>query len=167
MIRAAAFTLAALLTTGAQAACVVGNTACLPVATYDGNGAFVPPNVPSGTAAAAGGVVPLARLPSAAATTNATVAKASPGRLYKVTGYNAAGVLRRIKFYNIATLPVPGTTPVYFSKPLPPGPFSFDQADLGWSFPAGIAFALVAGAADTDATALAAGDVTDLSIEGQ
>lgn len=120
-----------------------------------------------------GGVAPLARLVSSAASTNATVAKASAGRVYRVFACNTTTTAVYLKFYNVATTPVPGTTAVFLSRALPAAGAagglacqSFDVADIGWSFSTGIAFALTTGNADTDATAPVAGAVTQLSVDG-
>lgn len=113
-----------------------------------------------------GGIAAVSRIPSAAATINLTQAKSSAGRVYKITGFNAASGARRIKVYNaLAANVTVGTTAVFFSRVLPPGAFSYDMADIGWYCSTAISYALVQGAADNDATALAAGDVTDLNVE--
>ncbi len=121
---------------------------------------------PSLTAiATSGGVASASRIPSSAASTNATSAKASAGRVYKIVGYNNSGAVKRIKFYNKASAPTVGTDTIVFSRPLPPGAFSFDWADIGFYFSTGIAYALTGGSADNDTTALASGDITDLNVE--
>ncbi len=150
---------------------VVVNSSALPTgaATAAGQAAGAPIN---GTAQS-GGVAPLARIVSSAATTNATIAKASAGRVYRVFACNTTTTAVYLKFYNVITTPVPGTTPVFVSRALPAAGAagglacqSFDVADIGWSFSTGIAFALTTGNADTDATAPAAGAVTQLSVDG-
>jgi hypothetical protein len=87
--------------------------------------------------------------------------------VYKITGFNASASPKRIKFYNTATTPVPGTTAVFFTRVLPVGAFSYDMMDMGWGFTTGIGYAVVAGNLDADTTALAAGDITDLEISYQ
>lgn len=117
------------------------------------------------TSAAAGGVGAPFRLPTSAASTNATRIKTGAGRVYKIRGINNAAAVRRLKFYDsVLSPPVPGTTAIFDVFILPVGAFSFDMADLGWSFTNGIGFALLQGSADSDTTAVAAGDITDLSI---
>lgn len=103
------------------------------------------------------------RIPSAAASTNATVAKAGPGDLHGVSGYNAAATVRYIKFYDKASAPTAGTdTPVLMFAAGPTAAFSFN-AD-GFFFSAGISYALTTGAADADTGALTLADVVGLSV---
>lgn len=114
---------------------------------------------------AAGGIPTAARLVSAAATTNATLVKATVGRLYGIRCYNAAITVRYLKLYNKATAPVPGTdTPVltFALKPSDQFDLSFDA--VGFSFPLGIGFALTTGSADADTGALTAADIVGLNV---
>ena len=123
--------------------------------------------ISASASASAGGVASFSRIPSSAASTNLTNAKASAGRVLKIVGYNTGGTVIRIKFYNAASTGAVtvGTTAVFFSRALPPGAFSYDMSDIGWYFSTGITYALVANAADSDATAIAAGAITDLHVE--
>lgn len=102
------------------------------------------------------------RIPSSAATTNATVAKASAGDVFRVNGNNASGAVKYLKFYNKATAPTVGTDTPVLTLALPPGAFSFDLGSFYFS--TGIAYALTGGAADADTTALAAGDILGLNV---
>lgn len=103
------------------------------------------------------------RIPSAAATTNATVAKAGAGDLHMVSGYNAAAAVRYIKFYDKATAPTVGTdTPVLMYALAPSAAFNLN-AD-GFFFSTGISYALTTGAADADTGALTLADVVGLSV---
>lgn len=120
------------------------------------------------------GVSSFSRLPSSAASTNAAVAKNGGGRVYKIIACNTTTTPARIKFYDIASAPAPGTTAVKFTRPLPAAAAagglncaSYDAGDIGWSFSTGISYALTTGAADNDTTAVAAGAITDLSVEYQ
>jgi hypothetical protein len=89
------------------------------------------------------------RILSAAADTNATSAKASPGTLYSVKGFNAAGAARYLKFYDKASAPTVGTdTPV-----------------LTIYLPASTAYGMVTAGADNSTAALTAGDVLALNVE--
>jgi hypothetical protein len=107
-----------------------------------------------------GGLSTPNRLVSAAAGNNATLVKATAGRVYKITGYNAATALRFLKLYNKATAPVVGTdTPVDMFALLPSKDFGIDFEILGRSFTTGIGFGLSTGAADADTGALVAGDI--------
>jgi len=127
------------------------------------------------TSAATGGVATIARLPSSANSANLTQVKSGIGRLYKVVACNTTTTHARIKFYNALSANVTvGTTAPFLTRPLPAAPAAgglncstFDMADIGWSFSTGISFALVTGAADNDATAVAAGAITDVSVEVQ
>lgn len=116
----------------------------------------------------------LSRIASSAASTNATVGKSSTGRLYKIFACNTTTTAAFIKFYNVGTTPTVGTTPVVLSRPLPAASASgglacasYDMSDLGWYFSSGIAYAFTTGTADSDTTALAAGQVVQSSVEFQ
>lgn len=104
------------------------------------------------------------RIPSAAATTNATSAKASAGRLYGVNGLNAAAAVRYIKFYDKATAPTVGTdVPVLTLALAASVPFAFNWP-TGFVFATGIAYGMVTGAADNSTAALTAADVLGLNV---
>jgi hypothetical protein len=115
--------------------------------------------------AATGGIATTTRLLSAAASTNATSAKGSAGRLYSAHGYNAATAVRYLKLYNKASAPTVGTdTPIKtLALPASAG-FAFDWP-IGYSFTTGIAFALTTGSADADTGALTANDVLGLNLD--
>ena len=126
-------------------------------------GAVVP--TPSATAGSAFSTLKML----SAATTNATSVKASAGRLYGGQIANFATSPRYLKLYNKASAPVPGTDVPVLTIVLPgaasastPVAVSVNQAltgDLGVLFNTGIAFALTGAVADSDTTAVAAGDV--------
>lgn len=104
------------------------------------------------------------RIVSAAASTNATVAKASAGRVFTITGRNVNAAARFLKIYNKATAPVVGTdTPTHTIPLAPTANFSFSLE--GRYFSTGIAYALTTGVADADAGALTAGDIIGLNID--
>ncbi|RWK79641.1 MAG: hypothetical protein EOR51_12080 [Mesorhizobium sp.] len=103
------------------------------------------------------------RIPSAAASTNGTSAKASAGDLHCISGYNAAATVRYLKFYAKATAPVVGTdTPVITLALQPTSAFNINMN--GHYIATGIAYALTTGAADADTGALTAADVVGLTI---
>lgn len=103
------------------------------------------------------------RILSAAASTNATSAKAAAGNLHTVHGYNAAAAVRYLKFYNKASAPTVGTdTPVMTLAIGASQTFRFDFG--GHYFSTGIAYALTTGVADADTGALTAADILGLSI---
>lgn len=103
------------------------------------------------------------RIPSAAASTNATVAKAAPGELWAVTGYNAAAAVRYLKLYRKASAPTVGTDTPFLTIALPPTT-AFALNFSGLVFATGIAYAMTVGAADGDTAALTAGDVLGLNV---
>ena len=104
------------------------------------------------------------RLVSAAASVNATIVKASGGRVYKITGQNAAAAVRYIKLYNKATAPAETDTPVITLAVAASLPFEFDFGDIGLHFPAGIGYRLTNLNADADTTALTAADILSLNV---
>lgn len=103
------------------------------------------------------------RIPSSAATNNATVAKASYGGLHVVTGYNNNAAIRYLKFFDKATAPVPGTDTPFLTITLPPTT-AFGLNFDGLKFMNGIGYALVTGAGDADNTAVGAGDILGLNV---
>ena len=112
-----------------------------------------------------GAIRSTSRIVSAAADTNATSAKASPGTLYSVKGYNAAAAARYLKFYNKATAPTVGTdTPVLTIYLPATTAFALDWP-MGRFFDTGIAYGMVTGAADNSTAALTAADVLGLNVE--
>jgi hypothetical protein len=109
----------------------------------------------------------VARLVSAAATTNATSVKGSAGRVFKIRGYNAKAAVCYLKLYNKATAPAPATDNalIIMSIPLKASDmFDIDLGAIGLAFSTGIGFALTGASSDTDATALVAADVVGLNI---
>lgn len=106
----------------------------------------------------------VSRITSAAASTNATVAKDSPGILYSLIGFNAAASARYLKVYDKATAPTVGTDTPKLTITLPATTaFSIDW-QMPIEFRAGISYALTTGVADNDTGALTAGDITGLNI---
>lgn len=94
------------------------------------------------------------RLPSSAASTHVTVAKAFSVDLMRVIGRNASASVLYLKLYNKASAPNVGVDAPAISIPLPrASTFSFDL-DAHY-FPAGLVYALTQGSGDTDATPLA------------
>ena len=104
------------------------------------------------------------RLVSAATTVNPTVVKASGGRVYKITGQNAAAAVRYIKLYNKATAPAETDTPVITLAVAASLPFEFDFGDIGLYFDTGIGYRLTGANADADTTALTAADILSLNV---
>jgi hypothetical protein len=109
----------------------------------------------------------VARLVSAAATTNATLVKNSAGRVFKVRGYNAKAAVCYLKLYNKATAPAPASDSalIIMSIALKASDvFDIDLGVLGLAFSTGIGYALTGASSDTDATALVAADIVGLNI---
>lgn len=103
------------------------------------------------------------RLASSAATTNPTVVKASSGRIFRITGFNANAAVRYLKLYNKATAPTVGTdAPVWTEYLAPQSKFSIDMS--GFRQSSGIGYALTVNPADNDATAVGTGDIMALNV---
>jgi hypothetical protein len=94
-----------------------------------------------------------------AASTNATTVKAAQGTILTISLTNTAATARYVKFHNIATLPVPGTTAVAFTVGIPANNTITVSNDVGVLFSAGIGYSITTGVAESDATATAANDV--------
>ena len=93
-----------------------------------------------------------------AATTNATVVKASAGTLFTAAISNTTAATIYVKLYNKATAPTVGTDiPVLTLTVVVGDTVSPQFGRLGVRFTAGIALAITGVAAATDTTAVAAG----------
>jgi hypothetical protein len=115
--------------------------------------------------AASNGPNLVSRLMSAAGSVNSTLVKASAGRVYRITGYNAAAAIRYIKLYSKATAPTVGTDTPFWTFPLlPTAPFNISFDDVGLYLSAGIGYGLTTGVADNDTGALTAADITALHV---
>jgi hypothetical protein len=102
------------------------------------------------------------KLPSAAAGTNATVVKASASTLRKVLGSSTRASACYLKLYDKATIPVVGTDVPFLTIPIP-GNSTFDL-NFEQDFLAGMGMAITVAPADSDATAIAAGEIISLNI---
>lgn len=94
-----------------------------------------------------------------AASTNAAVVKASPGKL---TGYylvNTALAFRYVKLYNTASTPTAGSGAPAVVLGVPPASAANVAYDAPPAFSAGIGITTVTGIADSDASAVAANDL--------
>lgn len=94
-----------------------------------------------------------------AATTNATVVKASQGNIYNIQAFNNGVAAAYLKFYNIATSPTVGTTTTVKVLMLPPGGGLTVDSSAGIQFATGISYSIVTNLVDTDATAIAINQV--------
>lgn len=95
-----------------------------------------------------------------AATTNATVVKASAGRVFGFHFTNTGAAVRFVKFYNKATAPTVGTDTPVMVVGIPSGQSIRRDMLPPAAFATGIGIAIVTGAADADATAVGADEVT-------
>lgn len=95
-----------------------------------------------------------------AATTNATSTKAAAGILYGFSLCNKAAAAVYFKFYNKASAPTVGTDVVFFKVMIPTLACRDRSMPLGVNFPTGIAYAITGVEANSDTTAVAAGDVS-------
>jgi hypothetical protein len=103
------------------------------------------------------------RLASAAASVNADFAKASPGTVRQISGYNASGTARYFRFYDKASAPTVASDAARKVLYLPPlSAFVFDMNDY---FAVGIAYAITTGSADLDTGVLTAGDIISLNVD--
>jgi hypothetical protein len=106
-----------------------------------------------------------ARVTSAGASTNATLAKSSSADLHSIEAYNTTASIKYLKLYNKISAPVVGTDVPFLTFALPPSArFYKELANGGIYFSAGLGFALTGANGDSDTTALTAGDVVGLNL---
>jgi hypothetical protein len=93
-----------------------------------------------------------------AATTNATIVKASAGRLlgWRISNTNAS--YRYVKLHNQATSPTAGTG-VVETIAVPPNGIAVGNIPQGSAFTTGIGMTTTTGSADADTSAVGAGDL--------
>ena len=114
-------------------------------------------------ASATGGATPY-HLPSSAASTNATSVKTAAGTLYGIEAFNNAAYICYLKIFDKASAPTVGTDVPVKTIPIPPT-VGGALGGVVRSYPVGIvlnnglAFAITKAVADSDATAVSAGDV--------
>lgn len=94
-----------------------------------------------------------------AATTNSTVVKAGPGRLFGWYIYNANAAVRYLKLYDKLAAPAVGTDAPVLTIPIPPGAAANVGFPQGITFARGIGLALTTGVADADTAAVAANEL--------
>lgn len=113
----------------------------------------------SGTVTATLGAPTNANILNSAATTNGTVVKASAGNLYGLVIANSGAAPAYLKLHNSTTV-TPGTTAVAMWFKVGAGESAkFDFGPLGARFSAGICLSVTGAVADTDTTAVGAGQV--------
>lgn len=97
---------------------------------------------------------------SSAASTNATSVKTSAGSIYGLQLTNLSASVAFVKLYRKSSAPVVGTdVPDFVIRIGANSHISVDCGQLGIRMTSGIAYAITGGSADTDTTAVAAGDV--------
>ena len=114
--------------------------------------------------ATTGGISTVWRLLSSAATTNGTSIKASSGRLFKICGLNNAASIRYLKLYNKVAPVVGADVPVITIPLRASAEFNIDLGVYGHFFSTGISYAITGAVADSDTTAIAAGDIVGMNI---
>lgn len=97
---------------------------------------------------------------NAAASTNATSLKASSGQVYSIDVYNSAAYSVYLKLYNKASAPTVGTDTPVMTIPIASGGGYSKTWQTGFPFSTGIAYAITKAQADSDTTAVVAGDLT-------
>ncbi len=143
----------------------VVNPVSISGSTVLGAGTALVGDVAGGVRATTGGLSAPTRNLAAAATTNSTLVKGAAGRVYKITGYNAAAAVRYLKLYNKATAPAVGTdAPVVTIALAPLKDFTIDFDMIGEYFSTGIGFGLTTGPLDADTGALTAGDIVGMNV---
>jgi hypothetical protein len=101
-----------------------------------------------------------------AASTNATVVKASPGTLKSVYIANVAGTPRYVKFHDTASTPTAGSGVVYRVMAQAGVVTNVVLPGDGRAFATGIALTVVTGITDADAVAVGAGDaIVEIAYE--
>lgn len=109
-------------------------------------------------ASTSGGATPYHLI--SAASTNATSLKASAGQVYGLALSNTNSSARYFKLYNLASAPTVGTSTISKTIQIPGNATVICAFPRGLYFSAGIAFATTANMADTDTTAVGAGDLS-------
>lgn len=104
------------------------------------------------------------KLPTCAASTNATSVKTSVGRVLRIIASGGA-TGRYLKLYNKASAPTVGTdVPILTFWIRANTDIDINVSDIGLNFSTGIAYAITGGPTDADTVAAAAGDVVGLNI---
>jgi hypothetical protein len=97
---------------------------------------------------------------NSAASTNATLVRAGAAQVFHIVATNINASIRYLKIYDKATAPTVGTDTPILTIPIPATGFANIPSTLsGIYFSLGLAFAITGAAADSDTTAIAAGDV--------
>ncbi len=111
------------------------------------------------TATLSAPATPTASIVNSAASTNGTVVKGSAGTLYSITASNTGAAVAFLKLHNSTTVTV-GTTAVAMTIPIPAGSVvTIPFGSQGMRYGTGICLSITNLAADSDTTAIAAGQV--------
>lgn len=94
-----------------------------------------------------------------AATNNAAVISAAAAGVGQIVAANSAASWRYVKLYNKSTTPAPATDTPFMVVPVPPGGTVVLPHSLHVRFSTGLGIAIVAGSANSDNTAVGAGEV--------
>jgi hypothetical protein len=94
-----------------------------------------------------------------AATTNATLVKATSARLYGYHLSNTTAAWRYVRVYNQTTAPTVGTNSPALVIPIAPGMSAIVDHTVPVSLGTGFSYSITAGSPDLDATVTAVGDV--------
>lgn len=138
--------------------------ALLPAALATGGGLKTSLTDAAGNAVSFDGITSVAKIDSAAANTNATSVKASPGRVLGVECKVVRASDVFLKIFNVTGTPVPGTDAVRDQIRLPLSSNVNLTFGDGIYCSTGIGIALTTGVAENDTGALTAGDVTAFRI---
>lgn len=104
------------------------------------------------------------RIPTSAASVNATSAKASAGRIFTIIAYNTTASTIYLKVYNMASAPTVGTDTPVLTLPIPAGGGLAMDWPKGLYCSTGIAYALTTSVADAGSAAVGAGDIVGLNV---
>lgn len=104
------------------------------------------------------GAASITKLQSAAST-NATLIKATAGRVLGWTLTNTTAAVKVVRLYNLTVAPTVGTSVPVYNIVIPPNGTVSLSIPAGLSHATGISYAITNGLADLDATAVAANDV--------
>lgn len=104
------------------------------------------------------GAASITKLQSAAST-NATLIKATAGRVFGWTLTNTTAAVKVVRLYNLTVAPTVGTSVPVYNIVIPPNGAVSQSVPVGLSHATGISYSITNGLADLDATAVAANDV--------
>ncbi len=104
------------------------------------------------------GAASIAKIQSAAST-NATLIKATAGRVFGWTLTNTTASVKIVRLYNLTVAPTVGTSTPVNNIVIPPNGTVTQSVPVGLSHATGISYSITGGLPDLDATAVAANDV--------